>query len=228
MTSKLDTYGFSVRDAEHVLVMLQRALGLVFHQVDNHVWSNLDASKEYLVVKFQEDEPDKLVAPHDYPVVLQVIRSYRGHEIEQMLYDHLREEVFLLSRGALQVGLRGTAQDKVRDAQTALAMGSGSLEVFATPALVALVERAAVDALQSHLSEGKTSVGTMMEIKHIAATPLSVAVRAEAVISGLRKRQVSFRVQAWDTFEIIGEGTHERAIIDRARFMVRVAGKPRT
>jgi predicted thioesterase len=104
-------------------------------------------------------------------------------------------------------------------------MGSGSVAVYATPAMVALMESAAVAALAPVLDEGESSVGIAIEIKHLAATPLGQRVRARAEVVEVDGRQVTFQVQAWDESELIGKGTHTRYVIDVARFMQRVQAK---
>lgn len=108
---------------------------------------------------------------------------------------------------------------------TAKHLGSGGLAVFATPAMVALMEGAAVMAIDPLLPEGQASVGISLEIKHLAATPLGLTVRAEAEVTAVDGKRVMFTVRAWDTHELIGEGTHTRYIIDTARFKERVEAK---
>ncbi|MFP4322908.1 MAG: thioesterase family protein [Anaerolineales bacterium] len=220
-----DVYGIAVREIEDVLLLLQQHLGLLFRQVAEQKWQSLETSDEQFTLQVHDAEAEAVYATADYPIWFQVEQTTRAAEIETLLYQHLADDVALLQRGQLAVGLRGTSQQMVDVGRTARIMGSGALDVLATPALVALAEAAAMNALQGRLPEGKTSVGTAIEIKHIAATPPGVAVRAEAVITSLRKRGVRFRVQAWDVYEIIGEGTHQRRIVDMANFMVRVGGK---
>eukprot|EP00164_Ancoracysta_twista_P009374 GFYU01013863.1.p1 GENE.GFYU01013863.1~~GFYU01013863.1.p1 ORF type:complete len:137 (-),score=35.70 GFYU01013863.1:338-748(-) len=118
----------------------------------------------------------------------------------------------------LEAGLKGVATTAVTDRVTALSMGSGSLPVFATPAMVALMEAAACDALAKHLESTDTTVGTAMNISHLAATPLNLNVRAEATLEKVEGRKLSFKVIAFDDKEKIGEGTHERVVVGAARF----------
>ncbi len=113
----------------------------------------------------------------------------------------------------------------VDDTMTAKHLGSGALAVFATPAMVALMEGTAVLAIDPLLPEGQASVGTALNIRHLAATPLGGKVRARAEVTAVDGRQVQFRVQVWDETELVGEGEHTRFIIDRARFSQRVAAK---
>ena len=93
--------------------------------------------------------------------------------------------------------------------------------------MVSLMERAAVAAIDHLLPEGQASVGTALDIRHLAATPLGHSVRAEAEVTAVDGRKVSFTVRAWDEDELIGEGTHTRYVIDVARFLERVQSKAR-
>ncbi len=127
--------------------------------------------------------------------------------------------------GRPAIGLRGTATLTVTDEHTARALGSGHVPVFSTPRLVALCEAAAVNALEGRLDPGQTSVGTRIEISHLAATPVGHTVRAEAQITAIDGRWMRFSVAAWDAREKIGEGTHDRVVIDERRFMERVGRK---
>ena len=128
----------------------------------------------------------------------------------------------------IEVGLTGEARQAAGREQSAEAFGSGLVPVYATPAMVALMEKAAVVALEGRLAPGDTTVGTKLEIVHLAATPLGDEVRAEARLVGVDGRRLSFTVTAWDSTEKIGEGRHERAIISRDRFLARVNQKART
>jgi fluoroacetyl-CoA thioesterase len=125
----------------------------------------------------------------------------------------------------LTPGLTGTATLVVSREHTAEALGSGLVPVFATPRMVGLMEQAAVAALEGHLEIGQTTVGTWIETSHLAATPVGMSVRAEAVLTAVEGRTLAFRVAAWDAVEKIGEGTHRRAIVSVARFLERVSVK---
>jgi predicted thioesterase len=129
---------------------------------------------------------------------------------------------------ALEVGLTGAAQATVTEAVTAQALGSGSVPVYATPALVALLEEAAVDAVKLALEPGKTSVGTRVEISHLAATPIGLDVRAEARLVVVDGRRLVFDVVAHDPVERIAEGVHERVVVEEGRFLARVQEKRMT
>ena len=123
------------------------------------------------------------------------------------------------------VGLTGEATVVVVQENTARHMGSGAVSVFATPEMVRLMERAAVNAIKEHLAPGQQSVGTMVNVKHLAATPLGATVTARAELISIEGRRLLFKVSAHDGTELIGEGMHERALIDLARFEQRVAAK---
>ena len=125
----------------------------------------------------------------------------------------------------LAPGLKGTAETSVTALNTAVALGSGEVEVFATPALVALMEAAAVQCVRGHLAPGETSVGTRLEISHMAATPRDMAVRAEAVLDAVEGRRLIFLVAAYDEREKIGEGRHERVVVQRDRFVAKIQAK---
>ena len=125
----------------------------------------------------------------------------------------------------IRVGLKGEARRTVTADQTAEAFGSGVVPVFATPAMVALMEKAAVLALADYLPAEETTVGTKLEIGHLAPTPLGDEVRAEAVLVAIEGRRLSFTVAAWDSSEQIGQGRHERVVVARDRFLAKVGQK---
>lgn len=113
----------------------------------------------------------------------------------------------------------------VSSVQTARSMESGSLKVFATPAMIALMEQAACGCVADMLSEDKTSVGTEMNVRHVAATPVGMKVTATAELTGIDGRELHFRVRAEDEAGLIGEGTHTRVVVDAARFQQKADGK---
>ena len=125
---------------------------------------------------------------------------------------------------SLVIGLKGCAETTVTEQNTAAAVGSGSLPVFATPMMVALIEAAAVNALEGQLAEGETSVGTHMDVSHDSATPIRLRVRAEAELTGLEGRCLTFSVSAYDEAGPIGKGVHTRFIVQSERFLAK-AGK---
>ena len=125
----------------------------------------------------------------------------------------------------LQPGLTGRASVTVTEQLTAAALGSGNVNVFSTPALIALLEAAAIDALKGHLPDGQTSVGTALNVKHLAATPVGMVVTATATLDAIDGRRLVFTVSASDEVERIGEGTHERFIVNQERFESKVREK---
>lgn len=125
----------------------------------------------------------------------------------------------------VRLGLHGQARKVVTEDDTALVIGSGDLPVFATPALAALMEAAAVAALAAQLPPDKTSVGVRIDLRHLAATPVASTVWAEATLTRIFGRVLSFEITAYDDRERIGEAVHERVIVERARFMARVGEK---
>lgn len=125
----------------------------------------------------------------------------------------------------IKPGLVGEATVSVTEALTAAHLGSGGAQVYATPAMVALMEAAAVNAIDHLLAQGQASVGTVLNVRHLAATPVGHQVRARAEVTAAEGCQVTFAVQAWDEKELIGDGTHTRFVVDVARFIQRVEAK---
>ena len=123
------------------------------------------------------------------------------------------------------IGARAEAAITVEQANTASAMGSGNVPVFATPAMVTLMERAAVRALERFLDEGETSVGAGHNIRHTSPIPIGRRVRAEARVQSVDGRRVVFDVRAYDSAEEVGAGTHERVVVDRDAFIWKAASK---
>jgi fluoroacetyl-CoA thioesterase len=122
-------------------------------------------------------------------------------------------------------GLTGETEREVVETDAAAYLGSGLVPVFGTPALVALMEGAAVKAVSPYLPPGKTSVGGRIDLQHIAATPVGMRVRARAELLEVDGRRLVFRVTAWDEVEPIGDATHERFIVDQARFIAKARAK---
>ena len=125
----------------------------------------------------------------------------------------------------MEMQKKGTWKTTVTQEATALAMGSGSLEVFATPALVALMEHAACQAIADSLEEGVTTVGTRMDVQHVAATPVGMEVWAEATLTAQEGRGYTFEITAWDAAGVIGTATHQRVSVKAEKFLARAASK---
>lgn len=122
----------------------------------------------------------------------------------------------------IRVGLIGESIATVTSELTAKAMGSGTLDVYATPAMVALMESAAVAAIEPHLEDGKVSVGIEIQVRHLAATPVGEHITAMAEITRIDGRRITLEVRAWDDYELIGEGIHMRYLIEADDFMARL------
>ena len=122
----------------------------------------------------------------------------------------------------LKPGLAGTAETIVRETNTAIAMGSGSLQVFATPCMVALMEQAACNAVDPCFNDSESSVGTLVNITHDAATALGKKVTATATLVEVQGRKLVFEVTAADEDKQIGKGRHERFIVNEEKFMAKL------
>jgi predicted thioesterase len=121
--------------------------------------------------------------------------------------------------------IKATVNDIVTDNNTALSVGSGSLAVYATPAMLALIEKAACEALNGILDEAETTVGTLLNVKHIAATPVGMKVSATAELIERDGRRLVFKVEANDECGRIGEGIHERFIVNSEKFIRKTYSK---
>jgi predicted thioesterase len=126
---------------------------------------------------------------------------------------------------SLRPGLTGRAELVVGEEHTAPRIGSGVIRVLATPVMINLFEAAALAAVERLLPAGHQSLGTVLDIRHIAATPVGMRVTASAVVEKVEGRTISFRVEARDERELIGDGRHERMVVNVARFDERVQRK---
>ena len=126
---------------------------------------------------------------------------------------------------SIEVGMKGRAETVVTRDNTAQAVGSGLVPVFATPWMITLMENAAVNAVQARLAPDEGTVGTRLDVTHDAATPIGMRVWAEAEVTAAEGRKLTFAVSAWDEAEKIGGGTHERFIIKPERFLLKAQGK---
>jgi fluoroacetyl-CoA thioesterase len=125
----------------------------------------------------------------------------------------------------LRVGLKGTAEIIVGEQHTAPKVGSGRVHVLATPVMINLIEAAALAAVEHLLPSGRQSLGTHLDVRHYAATPVGMRVSAEAELIKIDGRLLTFRVSAADAVELIGDGTHERVVVTLDRFDQRVQKK---
>ena len=122
-------------------------------------------------------------------------------------------------------GLRGSASLTVGDEHTAPSIGSGKVRVLATPVMINLIEAAALAAIEHLLGAGYQSLGTRLDVRHIAATPVGMRVTAFAEVLRVEGRTVYFRVEARDEVELIGDGSHDRVVVNVAKFDQRVQRK---
>ena len=125
----------------------------------------------------------------------------------------------------ITVGMKGTAENLCEREDTALEVGSGSLLVYATPCMAALMEAAACAAIEEALSENETTVGIELNLKHTSATPVGLEVRAEAEVTAVEGKIFSFQITAFDEAGKIGEATHKRALVNSQRFLEKTYSK---
>ena len=125
----------------------------------------------------------------------------------------------------LKVGMNNTVEAQSTEETTAVEMKSGSLKVLATPAMMCLMEQAAAELVDHNLPDDLTSVGIAVNISHKAPTPIGLTVRAEAVITKIDGRKITFDVKAFDDIDEIGSGTHERFIVNKEKFQAKADGK---
>ncbi len=125
----------------------------------------------------------------------------------------------------MKVGLKKETSTVVTEENTALSVKSGTLPVFATPMMCALMEEAAATLLEEYLSDEETSVGISISVQHKAATPVGMKVRAVAEITGVDGRKVTFSVKAFDEKEEIGDGVHERFVVKKDKFLTKAESK---
>ena len=125
----------------------------------------------------------------------------------------------------LTPGLSATIQFQVKDTSTARHLGSGTVDVLATPELVRLMEVAAVAALSDYLPPGYTSVGVSLDMQHVAPTPVGLGGEVRATLTEVQGRRLKFRVAGYDDVEEIGRGTHERVLVEVAGFVARADRK---
>lgn len=125
----------------------------------------------------------------------------------------------------LEVGIKGEAGEVVNDLNTAKSMESGTLLVYATPAMIALMEKAAYTSVADKLEKGQGTVGTLMNTAHLSATPVGMGVTAKSELTEIDRRKLVFKVEAYDERGKIGEGIHERFIVDNEAFQAKAETK---
>lgn len=125
----------------------------------------------------------------------------------------------------MEIGIIGSKTIIVAEDQTAKHLGSGELAVFGTPYMIALMENTALNSVQPYLDETQGTVGTLVNVKHVAATPVGMEVRCETKLVEVDRKRLVFEVKAYDACGLIGEGMHERFIIDNQKFMQKTNAK---
>ncbi len=125
----------------------------------------------------------------------------------------------------LEVGITGITEETVTEETLALRMSSGGLPVYATPRMIGMMEYTAWSSVEPYMEEGRGTVGTHLDVSHVSASPLGAHIRIESELEEIDRRRLVFRVRAFDDAGLIGEGTHERFIIDNQKFMDRTQSK---
>ena len=125
----------------------------------------------------------------------------------------------------LQPGIKAEKSLTVTDANTAKTMGSGTLDVFATPAMVALIEQTAYTSIESELEPGWGSVGTSLNIQHLSATPVGMTVTATTELVEVDRRRLVFHAEVYDEKGLVGKGTHERFLVENEKFQAKADAK---
>ena len=125
----------------------------------------------------------------------------------------------------LTVGIKGKQTVEVVQENTAMSVGSGLLPVFATPAMAALMEKTASESIAPFLEEGNGSVGISLNIRHLAATPIGMTVECESELVEIDRKRLVFTLKVTDGVDVIGDGTHERFIINNEKFMAKAESK---
>ena len=125
----------------------------------------------------------------------------------------------------IQIGIKGHEEAVVTEDMLASHVGSGLVKVYSTAMMIALIEKAAVLSVEPYLEQGQGSVGTLVNVSHCSATPLGMKVHAETELVEIDRRRLVFKVAAYDERGLIGEGMHERFIIDNARFQAKADSK---
>lgn len=125
----------------------------------------------------------------------------------------------------IKVGIKGNDEIKVVAENTAKSVGSGMLEVFATPAMTALMEKTASESVMQYLAEGEGTVGISLNVRHVSATPIGLTVFCESELVEIDRKRLVFSIKVSDEKGLIGEGTHERFIINNEKFMEKAMAK---
>lgn len=125
----------------------------------------------------------------------------------------------------MEIGIKGREEITVTKEVTAARIGSGLVEVFATPMMIALMENTCAQSVLPHLQTGESTVGTHVNVSHCAATPVGMKVYCESELIEVERRKLTFKVAAYDERGLIGEGVHERFVIDNEKFQAKINAK---
>lgn len=125
----------------------------------------------------------------------------------------------------IEIGTKGNCELVVDDTNTAVTMGSGTLKVLATPAMIALMEETSWKSVQPFLEEGEGTVGISLNVQHVSATPVGMKVRCESEVTAVDGRKLTFQVNAYDEAGLIGKGTHERFVVNNQKFQGKADNK---
>lgn len=125
----------------------------------------------------------------------------------------------------MEIGIKGHQETLVTEENTAIYVGSGSVRVFATPMMIALIEKTASESVMGYLEDGQSTVGTLVNVSHVSATPVGMKAWCDTELIEVDRRRLVFKVTAFDESGLIGEGTHERFIIDVQKFLAKAEAK---
>lgn len=162
--------------------------------------------------------------------ILVILLYFPGKKIATLFIDRVRNLGYIGSRKdvlrmEIVVGMKGEVSTLVEREDTAREVGSGSLLVYATPCMVALMEGAACEAIEDAMDDSMTSVGTELSIRHLSATPVGLEVRAEATVTAVEGKVITFEIHAYDEAGEIGSGTHKRVIVQSQKFLEKAYAK---
>lgn len=139
--------------------------------------------------------------------------------------EYCRQNDLEKRQNGMEIGIKNTKTVEVTDELTAAKMGSGLAPVYATPCMIALIEGTAAESVEPFLEAGQGTVGTKIEVEHLAATPIGMEVRCETELVETDRKRLVFKAEVYDEAGLVGKGAHERFIIDNERFMAKVQAK---
>ena len=160
-----------------------------------------------------------------HAALTKLAQAMRRPKTRLRIGPHCTVTMLRMEEDKVVTGLRGNATLVVKEEHTAPSIGSGKVRVLATPVMINLIEAAALAAVEHLLPAGYQSLGTHLDVRHIAATPVGMRVTATAEVTRVEGRTVDFRVEARDEKDLIGDGTHQRVVVNVAKFDQRVQRK---